>query len=63
MKLMKETQNAVDDFRDLAGFVASRARYFLHDGRIYPHLVGFSDCGRFDPSHSRAANRLIAGAR
>jgi hypothetical protein len=60
---IEENQNVVDNFRDLASFVVARARYLLHDGRIHPHLVGLSDRGRFDPSDSRAANRLIAGAR
>jgi len=38
-------------FHGLACFVGPRARHFIHNGRIHPHLVGPSDCRHFDSSH------------
>jgi hypothetical protein len=58
--LIEEGQYVVDNIRDFAGSMATRAGYFLYAGWIHPHLAGSGDCGRFDPSNPGTANSMIA---
>lgn len=41
--IKKEDLDGLDNFRGFARFVVSRARHFLHDGRLHPDLVGLGD--------------------
>ena len=50
--LGEENLYALDNFRGLGCVVATRARHILHDGRIYPHLIGPGGCYAPDPGHS-----------
>jgi hypothetical protein len=59
--LAKENPNALDNFRNFARLMAPRSRYVVHNGWFHPHLIGFGNCRRFNPSHSRPkADCLIA---
>ena len=50
--LGEEHSNALDNFRDIARFVAPRVGHFLHDGRFHSHPVGFGHCCGPDSSNS-----------
>jgi hypothetical protein len=57
----KESPNALDNLRNLAGPMAPRAGHILHDGWVHPHSVGFGHCCRPDPCPpGPKTNRLIS---
>jgi hypothetical protein len=57
--LGKENQNALDNFRDSNGLVASRPCHFVHDGRVHPYFAGFGDRRHADQGHSGPKTDLV----